>query len=126
MNIQLTFKITTLAPDQRQFKTSGLVVEPADALFVVVDVPYNETYFVNPNAVKDAENKQVQDLGFDVETTPLQLSKNKLTPAGLAYVEDQLLNRVPNQASSNKQSYNKANSGDTHDDMPTLDSLEWN
>jgi hypothetical protein len=84
------FRVLSFSPDQRQYKTSGLILEPAEPMLIMVDVP--EWCFYKPVETREAE--LLQEIGY---TAPIPQHEDfefhTFTPAGWAYIEDVLLAR---------------------------------
>ena len=81
MTIQVSFRLRQFQPDKSQYQVTKTIFEPVTDFVVVVDVPLEHTYIYN------AEKIIQQQLMGDKGDMPL------FTPAGLEYVESQLLAR---------------------------------
>lgn len=107
--IQVRFKMRQFQPDQRKFQTSKSLFEPIKDFIVIVDVPLQHEYIYN------AEDIIKQQLAADKVDSPIW------KPAGLAYIEDRLLERVPVEGTSATNNQNSDNYG-FH---PTEKDIEW-
>jgi len=80
--ITVQFKVITLQPDKRQYKTASPTLEPIIDLVVAVEIPEKNEYIYN------LSNMTLALTSGNKQPDPI------LTPLGLAYVEDQLLARI--------------------------------
>ena len=82
MTISIPFKLVTLQPDKRQYKTASPTLEPVYDLIVAVEIPEKNEYIYNLSDMTLALTSG------NPQPYPI------LTVLGLAYVEDQLLSRI--------------------------------
>jgi hypothetical protein len=81
--IPIRFKLRQFQPDQRKFQTSKSVFEPVNDFVVVIEMPLERQYIYN------VEHILMAQIAGNKHDAP------EFTERGLAYIEDQLLSRVP-------------------------------
>jgi hypothetical protein len=95
LTIPIKFQLVEFQPDQRKYKTALPLLKPVEVLAIVVNVPAKSEYFDNMEAIL------MSDIAGDKTPSPL------LTPKGLAYIEDELLNRIDNPEEATKSDNEK-------------------